>query len=325
MKKQQIKLGLVRNAVIEAEKRIRKWIRETPLDFSPVLSEKAGCEVYLKLESCQISGSFKYRGAVNFIASHSERTTGKMFVTASTGNHGAAFCEIMKQFGLKGRVYMPETTPDYKSRPLKLSGVEVEFHSNDCVISEKHARQTAEKNDWIYVPPYNDLKVIGGQGTVAVELVRQLDDFDAVFLPVGGGGLAAGVAGYLNYEKPAVRIIGCQPENSPVMARSVEAGKILEMESESTLSDATAGGIEAGSMTFPICQQGIDEFVLHSESEIKEAIRMIMEHNFHIAEGGAALPLASLLKKKANYKNKKVVLIITGKRIGINTLKSIIN
>jgi len=320
----KIKFSQVHQAVLEAEKRIRSFIRKTPLDFSPVFSKMAGCNVYLKFETYQISGSFKFRGAINFISALSEQDKKNTFVTSSTGNHGAAFCEVMKQVGLTGRVYMPETAPEYKSKPLHLAGAEVRFHGNDCVLAEIHARKTAEANNWIYVPPYNDLNIIGGQGTVAVDLLNQLDVFDAVFLPVGGGGLAAGVAGYFHVEKPSIQIIGCQPENSPVMARSVEAGRIMEMESNPTLSDATAGGIEDEAITFPVCQKGIDKFVLVSEDDIRKAIGLMLEHHFHLVEGGAALPLASLLKKKEAFKNKTVILIITGKRIGLKTLKSII-
>jgi len=324
MSKVKVTLNQVKHAVLDAEKRIRNLIRETPLDHSPVLSELTGCEVYLKLETCQISGSFKYRGALNFVSALSREEQEKSFVTSSTGNHGAAFCEVMRQFGLKGRIVMPENTPDYKAKPLQLAGTDVIFYGSDCLLTEMHARKTAEENELIYVPPYNDFKIVGGQGTVAVELLRQLNAFDAVFVPVGGGGLISGMAGYLKTERPQVLIIGCQPENSPVMAESIKAGKILEMESKPTLSDATAGGIEKDSITFPICQQSVDQFVLISEEKIEESVRLMMEHCFLLAEGGAALSLASLIQKKEQFKNKKVVLIITGKRIGSSALESIL-
>ncbi len=314
----------IRDEVINAEKRIRKYIRETPLEFSIYLSKKMGANVYLKLENFQITGSFKIRGALNKVLSLNSRDKKRKLVTASSGNHGIAVAYVLDKLGYKGTVYLPNYTSPAKIEMLRSYNVNLEFHGDDCVETENKAREIAKERDYVYIPPYNDYKIIGGQGTIAIELERQLEEIDAIFIPVGGGGLISGISGYLKPENSNIKIIGCQPENSPVMYESIKAGKIIEMESKPTISDGTAGGIEKSAITFDICKKYVDDFVIVEEEEIKEAIKLVLDRHSMLIEGAGALSVACFLREKEKFINKNVVLIISGARISLDKIKEII-
>lgn len=176
----------------------------------------------------------------------------------------------------------------------------------------------------VYVSPYNDLQVIGGQGTIALELMRQLEKLDTIFVPVGGGGMISGIAGYLKSVKNHVKVSGCLPKNSPVMAESVKANRIVEMESLPTLSDGTAGGLEANAITFDLCQTLVDDYILVSELEIRDAMRLFMETHHMLIEGAAGVAIASYLKHKELCQGKSVVIVICGANISLETLKTVL-
>ena len=316
---------IVHTEVLAAEKRIRPHIRKTHLEYSPFLSGSVGGRVYLKLECLQHTGSFKYRGALNkFLSLPPEARQGPV-ITASSGNHGTAFAAILQKFGGRGVVYLPQNASPAKVNNLRQYGVTLEFFGTDCIMSETLAKQTAAKNQQVFISPYNDFQIIGGQGTIAVELFDQLDSIDSVLVPVGGGGLISGIAGYLKTVAENIAIIGCQPENSAVMHASIQAGKIVAMASQPTIADGTAGGIEPGSATFDICRESVDDFILVGESDIKAAIRHMIAHHQLLVEGAAALSVASLLKAKDRFKGKQVVLIISGKKITLELLKEVLN
>ncbi|MBW2513502.1 MAG: threonine/serine dehydratase [Deltaproteobacteria bacterium] len=315
----------VHEQVLAAEKRIRPYIRKTDLEYSPYLSGCTGGHVYLKLESRQHTGSFKYRGALNKFLSLSSKERQGPVITASSGNHGTAFAAILQRFGGRGVVYLPENASPAKVNNLQQYGVDLEFFGSDCVMSETLAKKTAEKNRQVFISPYNDLQIIGGQGTIALELLDQLNSMDTVLVPVGGGGLISGIAGYLKAMDENINVIGCQPENSAVMYASIKAGKIIDMASKPTIADGTAGGIEPDSKTFDICRDTVDDYILVSEGDIKAAIlRMIQQHQILI-EGAAALSVACLLKEKNRFNGKNTVLIISGKKITVELLKEILN
>ena len=314
----------VKDEVLEAENRIRKYIRETPIDFSPYLSQTGKSHVSLKLENLQISGSFKLRGAMNKILSLNSREKKKKLVTASSGNHGAAFAYVTNKFGLEGVIYLPENASPSKIESLRSYGARIELYGNDCVKAEMRAKDQAEKKHNIFISPYNDPKIIGGQGTIGVELIRQIGKIDTVLVPVGGGGLISGIAGYLKSIDESIKIFGCQPENSPVMYESIKAGKILCLESKPTISDGTAGGIEQGSITFDICKEYVDDYIIASEEDIKNAVKFLLSKHFLLVEGAGALSVACFLKEKSKFRDKNVVLVISGSRIGLERLKSIL-
>ena len=309
---------------IDAESRIRKYIRETPLEYSPKLSDMGDCNVYLKCENLQITCSFKFRGAINKLLSLTESEKKRGVITASSGNHGAATAYALSKFGCLGIIYLPENASSAKVEALQQYGAEIKFHGTDCVKTETFAKDIAKKCNKIFISPYNDAKIIAGQGTIGVELNRQIDRIDSVIVPVGGGGLISGIAGYLKSTAEKINVVGCQPENSAVMYESIKAGKILDLESLPTISDGTAGGIESGSITFDICNKYVDNFVLVSEDEILNSIRFIIQNHYMLVEGAGALSVASFIKQKEKYAGQNVVLILSGGKISIEKLKEII-
>lgn len=311
--------------VTEAEKRIRNFVRKTYLEHSLYLSKLCHCNVYIKLENTQITGSFKLRGAFNSILSLSDNQKSKGIITASTGNHGAAVSYALRSLGVNGKIFVPENISHAKLEMLKAYDADLIFHGTDNAVTEAAARRTAESENKFYISPYNDRQVIGGQGTIGIELMDQIKDVDAVFIPIGGGGLAAGISGYLKSVAPQITIIGCQPENSPVMAESVKAGRIVDLESLPTLSDGTAGGMDPGSLTFDICRKHVDDYVLVSEEEIRDALVMAIQRTNMMIEGAAALSLASFLKIRKNFEGKNVILIFSGNKLSLSTIKTIIN
>jgi len=314
----------IRDEVLEARDRIAGAVMETPLEYSKFLSEMCGGCIRLKLENYQTTGSFKIRGALNKILSM--ENNGRKLVTSSTGNHAAAFIRALEKSGRRGIVYVPETISPAKLKALSGKNIEIRKYGTDCVESEKAAREFSTEKGHIYISPYNDLKIIAGQGTTAVEIIKQSGSrkVQAVLTPVGGGGLISGVAGYLKSGNTGIELIGCQPSNSAVMYRSVQAGRILDLDSQPTISDGTAGGIEPGSITFDICRKYVNDFILVSEDEIKEAIRSILFRHFMLIEGAAALPVAALLKNRDRFKGKNVVLVLTGCKLDPCCLRDIL-
>jgi threonine dehydratase len=307
-----------------ASNRIKSYVRETPLDFSPYFSEITGANVYLKLENLQYTSSFKLRGAFNKLLSLTDEQKAAGCVTASSGNHGAAIAHALSKLGLQGIIFVPEKTSPSKLDAIRRAGGDARFFGTDGVDTENHAREYAAEHDMLYVSPYNDAEIIAGQGTIGVELARQLEQIDAVFIAVGGGGLIGGVGSFLKSVNPSVSIVACQPANSAVMTRSVEAGEILDMPSEPTLSDGTAGGIEQGAITFDICRAVVDRYITVSEAQIAEAMRQFIDAQHQLLEGAAGVAIAGLAAVAKDYAGKNVVIVICGGNISRDTLKKVI-
>lgn len=314
----------IKNEVLEAEKRIRSHVRETPLDYSVALSRATKTNVFLKCENLQYTGAFKVRGAINKLLSLSPSQREQGVVTASSGNHGAAVAYGLNKLNIQGKVFVPENASSTKVDNIRNYNVPLEFYGTDCMQTEIHALEYAKQHNMIYVSPYNDLQVIGGQGTIGLELTNQIDQIDVVLVPIGGGGLISGIAGYLKSVSPKTKIIGCLPENSPVMAESIKSGRIIDMETLPTLSDATAGGIEPGAITFDICKKFVDDYILVSEEEIKNAIISLIKTQHLLVEGASGVALGALLKNAQQFHEKNVVVILSGANISLETLKIIL-
>ncbi len=308
----------------QAEPRIRPHVRETPLELGLALSQRGESRVYLKLENLQPTGSFKLRGAMNKLLSLTPAQRARGIVAASSGNHGAAVAYGLSCLSLRGRIFVPEHASPTKVEMIRRLGAEVHLHGDDCSVTELYARAYADRHGLVYISPYNDEQIIAGQGTIGVELARQLDPIHAVFVTVGGGGLISGIAGYLKAVMPGVKIIGCLPEHSPVMVESIRAGRIVEMESLPTLSDGSAGGIEPGAITFALCQRLVDDYVLVSEEEIKAAMRLVIEDQHMLIEGAAGVAVAAYLKTIERFRTQNVVIVICGANIEFETLKSVL-
>lgn len=319
-----------KSEVLGAEKRIRPFVRETALDYSIALSRETKANVFLKCENLQFTGSFKVRGAINKLLSLTSSRNEQAIVTASSGNHGAAVAFGLSKLNKKGVVFIPENTSSTKVDNIRNYIANLEFYGKDCVQTELHALEYAKQHKMIYVSPYNDLQVISGQATIGLELMKQLDTIDVVFVPVGGGGLISGIAWYLKSVNPNIKIVGCLPENSPVMSESIQANHIIEMETLPTLSDATAGGIEPDAITFDICRQFVDDYILVSEDEIKNAIISLMKTQHLLVEGASGVALGGFLKftdsrEYQKYQGKNIVIVLSGANISFETLKQVIS
>jgi threonine dehydratase len=316
--------GSIASSALLAADRIRSHIRETPLEHSPHFSALTGANVWLKLENLQITGSFKLRGACNKLLSLSPDEAAVGCVAASSGNHGAAVAYAMKKLGIKGLVFVPETASSGKVDAIRRAGAEVQHFGTDQVETEEHARQYAIDHGMTCVPPYSDADVIAGQASCGVEIAKQVENVDALFASIGGGGLISGVAGFLKSAMPGMQVIGCQPAASAVMAASAKAGRLLEMASQPTLSDGTAGGIEAGAITFDLCRELVDDYALVSEEEIASAMREFIDAHHMLLEGAAGVALAGLKQFGERYRGRDVVVIICGANINRETLREVI-
>jgi threonine dehydratase len=229
----------------------------------------------------------------------------------------------MQQSGVKGIIFVPEQTSPAKVEKIRGYGGDVRFFGTDGLDTEQHAREYAESQGMFYLSPYNDEEVIAGQGTCGIEIVSQLPVVEAVFIAVGGGGLIGGAGSVLKAHNPDILVYGCQPLASPVMARSVEAGEILDMPSEPTLSDGTAGGIEPGAVTFPLSQAVVDDWVLVNEQQIADAMRLYMVREEGVIEGAAGVALAAMLARREAIKGKTVAIVICGGNISADTLAGV--
>jgi len=310
--------------ILEANQRIRENIYQTPLLYSNWLSKYCDGEVYLKLESEQITGSFKARGSLNKLKWIQEKEIDALPVTASTGNHGLGFARACDLLGIKGKVFLPHNASKSKVEAIRAYEVDLEFYGDDPYTTETHARQTAESNGWLYVSPYNDEQIVAGQGTIGLEMLEDQPDIDNVLATVGGGGLISGIGTYFQEQSPGTKIIGCQPENSPEMSVSVRAGEYREVESKPTLSDGSAGGFEPDSITYDLCKKLVDDFILISEDQIKAAIRSMIKHHSKLVEGSAGVAIAGILKQPERFAGQVTVAVSCGANISMDKLQSVL-
>jgi threonine dehydratase len=316
-------------AVRAAEARARPYLLTTPVVPSIGLTTTLGSAVVLKCENLQHTGSFKARGAVSKVLSLSPEELDRGVITASTGNHGAAIAYAGGIVGVAPTVVVPEDANPSKLAAIERLGGRIEVHGSDSVESELGARRLAEERGATFVSPYNDLAIIGGQGTLGLELLEQVDDLDAVFVAVGGGGLASGVAGILRALSRPVRVIGCSPANSAVMYHSLRAGQILDMPSDPTLSDGTAGGVEPGAITFGLLDELLDDFVTVEEAEIRTAFLELIEIEHLLVEGSAAMAYAAARAYAAGRATPgatkgTTAVVLCGGNTGVEKLRTIL-
>jgi threonine dehydratase len=310
--------------VLAARDRVRAYVRETPCDVSLALSARYGADIWLKAEHLQHTGSFKARGATHKLLclTQDERRAG--VVTASSGNHGAGVAWAARALGVRALVCVPQGASPAKVEMIQRYGADIHVHGTDGLDTELFARQLAADRGLPYVSPYNDPDIVAGQGTVGVEIAEEMSQVDSLIVAVGGGGLVSGTAAYLKSRLPNVRVIGALPENSPVMALSVRAGHVVEFNSEPTLSDGTAGGVEADSITFDLCRALVDDWVLVSEQEIATAMRDFIAEHHQLIEGAAAVALAALARKAGDLRGQRVAVILCGANVSLETLRKVL-
>jgi threonine dehydratase len=305
------------NAIKQAHEALRPQVPVSPLQLSGPLSRMLGCSVLLKSEHLQPTGSFKIRGASNKIRILGEDARRKGVTTASSGNHGQAVALAGSKTGVSVTVYVAAAASQAKMAAIRALGAELVTVNGPPIEAELLARRQAEQQGKVYISPYNDLDVVAGQGTLGMELIEQAPDLDAVFISVGGGGLISGVGTALENLNPRTRVVGVWPENSPCMLRAMEAGEIIDVEEQDTLSDGTAGAVEPGSVTFPLCRAVIDETVTVTEAQIGSAMRMIADTEHWIVEGAAGVALAGLAKRAEAFRGQKVGVVLCGRNIAL--------
>jgi threonine dehydratase len=308
-------LQRLHTSVLEAEQKIRPYIKTTRLDYSAFLSEKTSARVHLKYEHHQHTGSFKVRGAFNRLLSLTEKEAAKGIICASAGNHGCAVAYACQLLNIQAVVYLPKQTSSIKIERIESYGAIIKIVEGDCLEAERQARSEATEMGKVYISPYNDYMVMAGQGTLGIELEQQLSNLDSIFVSVGGGGLIGGMASYLKAVKPSIEIVGVWPENAPALSKCIEADQIIEVLEKPTLSESTAGGVETGSITFEPCKALIDKHILVSEEEIKKAIRLVDQKENNMIEGAAGVAVAGFLQKASHYKGKSIVILLCGQNI----------
>jgi threonine dehydratase len=302
--------------------RLREHLPPTPFVRFDAFSDEIGAEVLVKCEHLQRTGSFKARGSMAKILTLTDAQREAGVVTASTGNHGLGVGNALATLGGHGIVYLPENASPSKVAALRRIGLEIRAEGNDSGVLEPKARAYAAEHDLTYVPPYNDPDVVAGQGTVAVEMLEQLagEPLDAVVVAVGGGGLISGVASVLKKHLPDLRVYGASPVRDDAMAASVRAGEIIQIDAQETLSDGTAGSVEAGSITFELCRELVDDWVLVSEDAISAGLRMVIDTEHQLIEGSAAMAFAAVRERRAELAGKRVAVVSCGGNISSKTL-----
>jgi threonine dehydratase len=313
----------VASEVRAADDRARPYLLKTPIVPSIGLTATFGSPVVLKCENLQHTGSFKVRGAVSKVLALTPQELERGVITASTGNHGAAVAYAGAIVGVAPTVVVPADANPSKLAAIERLGGRIEVHGTDSVESELGARQMARERGMTFISPYNDLAIIGGQGTLGLELLEQAKDLTTVFVAVGGGGLASGVAGIIKAVSPSVRIIGCSPVNSAVMYHSLKAGQILDMPSKPTLSDGTAGGVEPGAITLDILDGLLDGFVTVEEDDIRTAFLELIEVEHLLVEGSAAMAYAAA-RANASTTEGTTAVILCGGNVGVEKLHAIL-
>ena len=310
--------------VFLATGRVAPHIRRTPLERSAPLSDELGFDVYLKLECLQRTGSFKLRGALNRLLTLSDEARRRGILTCSAGNHGLGVAEAARLLGVAATVVVSENASPAKVAGLRRTGVELLLLGAGYDEAEARARELAAERGLPFVSPYNDSAIVAGVGTVALEVLLDLPEAATIVVPVGGGGLAAGVALTAKAINPALRVVGAQPEASPAMHAALAAGRLVPIIEGPTLADGLAGNVEAGSLTFPLLQRHLDDLALVGEEAIAAAMLAYLDRHHLVVEGAGAVGLAALQTGRIAAPQGPVVLIVSGGNVATGVLAGLL-
>ena len=311
--------------VAGAAERLKKVVVRTPLVLNQNLSRRYQCNVYLKREDLQVVRSYKIRGAYNMMSSLPEEILKKGVVCASAGNHAQGFAYSCRKLNVKGVVFMPITTPKQKVDQTRMFGenfVEVRLigdNFDDCAVA---AKKYTSENQMVFIPPFEDLRIIEGQATVALEILEDLSDIDMLFVPVGGGGLASGTGTYFKTYSPKTKIIGLEPEGAPSMAEAFKTGQPVTLEKIDRFVDGAAVK-RTGDLTFSICREMLDALDLVPEGRICTTILKLYNEDAIVVEPAGALSIAGLEKRAEEIKGKNVVCIVSGSNNDIDRMPEI--
>jgi threonine dehydratase len=307
---------------LDAIKMISGYIHRTPVDRSTTFSRMFGGEIYLKYENLQKSGSFKARGALHKIGRLVSQGV-REIVAASSGNHAQGVAYAASIYGVNATIFMPETASIAKIEATKGYGARVILRGRFFDEAYQEAIKYSEESGFPLVHAFNDLDVIAGQGTIAIELMEQLEEFDLILVPVGGGGLISGIASVLKEAGKKVRVIGVEPEAAPKFVESLRAGRIVDVEVKPSLADGLLAK-RPGDITFELVGKYVDEIVTVSEDSIARAVYLLMQRNKVVAEGAGAVGLAALLEGKVDARGKRCVIVVSGGNMDLTDLYKVI-
>ena len=305
--------------------RLKDVVKKTPLTYNHNLSRKYGCDVYLKREDLQIVRSYKLRGAYNMMSLLPSNQLAKGVVCASAGNHAQGFAYSCKKLNVQGVVFMPIITPNQKVSQTKMFGegfVEVKLVGDtfdDCAVA---AKKYTEEHGLTFIPPFDNIRIIEGQSTVGIEILEEQQNIDFIFLPVGGGGLSAGVGAYFKTYAPATKIIGVEPEGAPSMLKAIKAGEPVKLDQIDSFVDGAAVK-RVGDATFEICKQVIDDMHLVPEGKICSTILKLYNEEAIVVEPAGAISVAALDDYADQIKGKKIVCIVSGSNNDIERMQEI--
>lgn len=305
----------------EAAERLEKVILKTQLNYSDYYSKMTGNKVYFKPENMQYTGAYKIRGAYYKISTLSDEEKAKGLITASAGNHAQGVAFAASLFGAKAVIVMPTTTPLIKVNRTKSYGAEVVLHGDVYDDACEYALKLAEENGYTFIHPFNDEQVATGQGTIALEIIKELPTVDYILVPIGGGGLASGVSTFVKLLNPNIKVIGVEPAGANCMQESLKEGKIVTLPSVNTIADGTAVKTP-GDKIFPYIQKNIDEIITVEDDELIEAFLDMIENHKMVVENSGLLTVAAL--KHLNVKNKKIVSILSGGNMDVITMASVV-
>ena len=302
----------------EAHERIKPFIHRTPILTSESINAIAGCEIYFKCENFQKIGAFKARGGLNAVLSLSEEQRAKGVVTHSSGNHAQAMAMAAKTCGIPAYIVMPNTAPEVKKKAVIGYGAEVTFCEPTQAAREATADDIMKNTGATYVSPYNDYKVIEGQGTAAMEFLEEQPDLEMLLTPVGGGGLLAGTLLAALYISPKLEVFAGEPEGAMDTYLSLQKGEIVPNKTTNTIADGLL--VTVGDKNFAIIQKLVEEVLVVNDQEIVEAMRLIWERMKIIIEPSCAVPFAAVLKNKAKFAAKKIGIILSGGNVDLGKL-----
>ncbi|MGN0817891.1 MAG: threonine ammonia-lyase [Candidatus Coproplasma sp.] len=316
---------LTLDKVYHAHYVLKEAIRQTDLIYSPVLSKSSGCELYLKTENLQVTGSFKVRGAYYKISQLTDEEKARGVIACSAGNHAQGVALASKKFKIKSIICMPDGAPISKVEATKSYGAEVVLVPGVYDDAHNRAEELKAEKGYTFIHPFDDEEVIAGQGTIGLEIIDQLKDVDAIVVPIGGGGLISGVAFAVKSLNPKVKVYGVQAAGAPSMLNSIDHGKIELLPSVSTIADGIAVK-EPGTNTFELCSKYVDKVVSVTDDQISAAILALIEKQKMIAEGAGAVALAAVMFGKIpDVSGKKVVCLVSGGNIDVTILSRVIN
>lgn len=316
-------MSLNLEGIRKAYQKIREFVRKTPLIYSSYFSELCSGNIYLKLENLQLTNAFKIRGALNRMLNLSTEQKTQGIITASSGNHAQGIALASRHLKIPAKIVIPKNISEVKLNKIKQYDVTI-IQEGDFDEIELKARAISSQEGLIYISPYNDLNIIEGQGTIALEIYEELEDVDMIIVPIGGGGLISGIAFTIKELNPDIKIVGVQTKGSSTMYESWKAGKIIKIEEFDTIAEGLLGGLESDSITFEIIQNNVDEIVLVKEESVEQAIKLLWEVEGQIVEGAGATVVAFLLEKGKKLKNKNIVAVISGGNINESLLKKVL-